>query len=108
VERSLTKGVTVRDLFYRRDLIAENQLNLIHENIDRHSIDFFRGTATLEDAHTVRTCSTSRRFRTSTSTPPTTGSATCSATARPSERPALRGGPVSSGVTLSWGARYAS
>lgn len=54
VERTLNKEVTVRDLFYRRDLVAENQLNLIHENIDRHNIDFFRGTATLEDAHTVR------------------------------------------------------
>ncbi len=53
VERSLTKDVTVRDLFYRRDLIAENQLKLIHENIDRHNIRFFQGTAALKDAQTV-------------------------------------------------------
>ena len=54
VDYSLSKEITVDDLFYRKRFVIRSHLDLVRENIKRHNIDLFRGVASIEDPSTVR------------------------------------------------------
>jgi NAD(P) transhydrogenase len=48
------RPITADDLFYREKLIAQSQLELVEENIERHRIALLHGRAEFADAHTLR------------------------------------------------------
>jgi NAD(P) transhydrogenase len=54
VDYTFDREVTADDLMRReRDVVRSHQ-QLVSENIRRHGIELYRGTAAIEDAHTVR------------------------------------------------------
>ncbi|MEX1255505.1 MAG: Si-specific NAD(P)(+) transhydrogenase [Dehalococcoidia bacterium] len=53
VDYRFDEEVTVDDLIRRERGIVHGHQMLVEENIRRHSIEFYHGTATIEDAHTV-------------------------------------------------------
>ncbi len=54
VDYSFNREVTVGDLTYREQEVVRSHQALAGQNIARHSIELFQGTATIEDANTVR------------------------------------------------------
>lgn len=50
---SLKEKVTVRDFLTRERLVKENERSRIMENLRRHRVAIYMGTASLVDAHTV-------------------------------------------------------
>ncbi len=54
VDYTFDRDVTVSDIIYRQREVVRSHQTLTGENIARHSIELFRGTARLIDPHTVR------------------------------------------------------
>jgi NAD(P) transhydrogenase len=54
LDYTFDREVTVGDLIYREREVVRSHQALAGENIARHSIELFQGTATIEDPHTVR------------------------------------------------------
>jgi NAD(P) transhydrogenase len=48
------RALTVDDLFYRERAVSQSYLDQVDRNMARHRIETVRGSASLEDAHTVR------------------------------------------------------
>jgi NAD(P) transhydrogenase len=53
VEVRLKHAVTVRDFLARERLVKENERARIQQNLKRHHVTLYRGTASFVDAHTV-------------------------------------------------------
>lgn len=53
MEISLKDRVTARDFLYRERLVVQSEHQRIAENIKRHEIDLYDGSASFVDAHTV-------------------------------------------------------
>ena len=54
IDYSFDREVSVEDLFFRQKAVERTHLALVDENLQRHHIEFVRGRASFEDAHTVR------------------------------------------------------
>jgi len=54
IDYSLRAGLTVRDLMHREQVVVAEQREWIKRNLARLDIQLYRGTACLEDAHTLR------------------------------------------------------
>ncbi|HVS32772.1 MAG TPA: Si-specific NAD(P)(+) transhydrogenase [Thermoanaerobaculia bacterium] len=53
VDDMMGKDVTVADLMYRKQIVVENEWKQIDENLERHNVDRYRGTARLVSADRV-------------------------------------------------------
>lgn len=53
IERGLTRKASVEDFMFRKNLITVSESLSIAENLRRHGIDVYHGTASFEDTHTV-------------------------------------------------------
>jgi len=53
VDYSLKEGLTVQNFMHRKDVLVELEREKIRQNLAAHKTDLIRGTASLEDAHTV-------------------------------------------------------
>jgi NAD(P) transhydrogenase len=53
IDYSLRAGLTVQDWMHRKDVVVELERKKVKENLILHRIDFIRGTACFEDAHTL-------------------------------------------------------
>ncbi len=53
VNMSMDEKVTVRDFLFRERLVKENERSRIMENLRRHKVDLFMGSASFVDPHTV-------------------------------------------------------
>ncbi|MEK7727786.1 MAG: Si-specific NAD(P)(+) transhydrogenase [candidate division KSB1 bacterium] len=54
IDYSLRENLTVGDFMHRKQIVIENQWQLIQRNLERHNIELVHGEAALKDAHTVR------------------------------------------------------
>ncbi len=54
IDYSLRENLTVNDFMHRKQIVIENQWQLIQKNLERHNIALVHGEASLQDAHTVR------------------------------------------------------
>jgi len=53
IDYSLKEGLTVAEFMHRKDIVIENERDLIEANLARHGVEVIHGTAALRDAHTV-------------------------------------------------------
>lgn len=53
IDYSLREGLTVRDFMHRKDVVVKAEREKVSENLLLHHVEFIRGTARFEDAHTV-------------------------------------------------------
>ncbi len=53
IDYSLKESLTVGDFMYRKQIVVENEWQLIQRNLARHNIELVHGLATLRDEHTV-------------------------------------------------------
>jgi NAD(P) transhydrogenase len=53
IDYSFSRAIAIDDLFYRKRLVEASHLDTVHENLARHGITLIRGSASLNDAHTV-------------------------------------------------------
>ncbi|MCC7493160.1 MAG: Si-specific NAD(P)(+) transhydrogenase [Fimbriimonadaceae bacterium] len=53
IDYSLKDGLTVADFMHRKQVVIENEWQLIARNLERHDIHLFGGQASLLDAHHV-------------------------------------------------------
>ncbi len=54
IERGLEHEASVADFMYRKNFVTEAAAQEIRENLKRHGITVFHGTASFEDANTIR------------------------------------------------------
>ncbi len=54
VDYHFDREMTVEDLIHREREVVRSHQQLVSENLRRHAIELFQGTATIEDGHTVR------------------------------------------------------
>jgi NAD(P) transhydrogenase len=54
VDRDLKHAASLEDFMYRKNVVSDSFGQEIYENLMRHQVKIFQGTATFEDAHTVR------------------------------------------------------
>ena len=54
IDYSLREGLTVRDFMHREEAVVGRQRDLVRENLERHGVDLYRGTARLVNDRTVR------------------------------------------------------
>ena len=54
VDISLQREATVQDFMYHAQSVTDKERNRINNNIDRHKIDMYQGTASLFDKNTVK------------------------------------------------------
>ncbi len=54
IDYSLKDELTVSDLMYREQEVVKNAQQVIRRNIDMHGIEIVKGSASLQDTHTVR------------------------------------------------------
>lgn len=54
IERGLEHEASVEDFMYRKNYVSASAAQEIYENLIRHGITIFHGTASFEDAHTIR------------------------------------------------------
>jgi NAD(P) transhydrogenase len=54
IDYSLKDGLTIKDFMYRKQIVIEKEWQIINRNLERHTIELFRGTASLKDANTVQ------------------------------------------------------
>jgi NAD(P) transhydrogenase len=54
IDYSLKEGLTIRDFMFRERIVVKNEQEIVGQNLRRHDVEIFWGTAALEDAHTVR------------------------------------------------------
>ncbi|HEV8132809.1 MAG TPA: Si-specific NAD(P)(+) transhydrogenase [Acidobacteriota bacterium] len=53
VNISMKEKVTVRDFLFRERVVKENERERVVENLKRHNVELYMGTASFVDAHTV-------------------------------------------------------
>jgi len=53
IDYSLRGGLTISDFMYRKDLVVLQERAKIRKNIANHRIDFYQGTAKIEDTNSV-------------------------------------------------------
>lgn len=53
IDYSLKEGLTVAEFMHRKDIVIENERDLIEANLAHHGVEVIRGAAALYDAHTV-------------------------------------------------------
>lgn len=53
VERGLEHEASVEDFMYRKNYVTASAAQEIHENLMRHGVTIFHGTASFEDPHTI-------------------------------------------------------
>ena len=54
IDYSLKEGLTVRDFMYRKEIVIQNERQLIGANLERHHIQLYWGQASLTSPNTVR------------------------------------------------------
>jgi len=54
IERDLSREATVEDFLFRKNFVCKAAGQEVHDNLVRHGVDIYRGTASFEDSHTVR------------------------------------------------------
>lgn len=54
IERGLEHEASVKDFMYRKDLVSASAAQEIYENLMRHGVTIFHGTASFEDTHTIK------------------------------------------------------
>jgi NAD(P) transhydrogenase len=54
IDYSLKEGLTVSDFMFRERIVVKSEREIIGQNLSRHDVEIYWGTAALEDAHTVR------------------------------------------------------
>ena len=54
VERGLEHEASVEDFMYRKNFVSASAAQEIYENLMRHGVTIFHGTASFEDAHTIK------------------------------------------------------
>jgi len=54
VERDLQHEASVEDFMYRKNFVSASAAQEIYENLMRHGVTIFHGTASFEDPHTIR------------------------------------------------------
>src|SRR5262245_50615266 len=54
IDYSLKEDLTIRDFMFRERIVVKNEQEIVGQNLRRHNVEIFWGTAALEDAHTVR------------------------------------------------------
>lgn len=54
IERDLKRKATIDDFMYRKDQVIAVAEKEIFQNLLRHGVDIYRGTASFEDSHTVK------------------------------------------------------
>src|SRR5262245_32333428 len=54
IDYAIKRDITVPDFMYRKEEVVRSLWKMIQDNIDRHKIALVPGSATFEDAHTVR------------------------------------------------------
>ena len=54
VERDLEHEASVEDFMYRKNFVSASAAQEIYENLMRHGVTIFHGTASFEDPHTIK------------------------------------------------------
>jgi len=54
VDRTLSKGFTVDDFFFRKNLVTSSEVATINRNLEANLVDLYHGRAGFEDDHTIR------------------------------------------------------
>ncbi len=54
IERGLEHEASVEDFMYRKNFVSASAAQEIYENLMRHGVQIFHGTASFEDAHTIK------------------------------------------------------
>ncbi|MBS0615345.1 MAG: Si-specific NAD(P)(+) transhydrogenase [Verrucomicrobia bacterium] len=54
IERGLSREATVSDFLYLKNFVCASAGAEVFENLKRHGIDIYHGTASFEDPHTIR------------------------------------------------------
>lgn len=54
IDYSLQKGLTVRDFMHRKDEVVSLERAKVQQNLVAHHVDLIQGTASFEDAHTIK------------------------------------------------------
>jgi NAD(P) transhydrogenase len=54
IERELHHEASVEDFMFRKDFVTASAAQEIYENLIRHGVTIFHGTASFEDSHTIR------------------------------------------------------
>jgi NAD(P) transhydrogenase len=54
IDRDLKHDASIEDFMFRKNYVMESFNKEIYENIKRHGVDIYHGTASFEDAHTIR------------------------------------------------------
>jgi NAD(P) transhydrogenase len=54
IERGLEHEASVEDFMYRKDLVSASAAQEIYENLMRHGVTIFHGSASFEDPHTIK------------------------------------------------------
>lgn len=54
VERGLEHEASVEDFMYRKNFVSASAAQEIYENLMRHGVTIFHGTASFEDSHTIK------------------------------------------------------
>lgn len=54
VERDLSHEATVEDFLFRKNFVCESVGNEVRDNLLRHKVDIYHGSAAFEDTHTLR------------------------------------------------------
>ena len=54
VNREFTRATSVEDFMYRKDFVTNTESQEMHENIKKHGVDLYFGTAKFEDQNTIR------------------------------------------------------
>lgn len=54
IDYSLKEGLTIADFMYRKQVVVENEWEIIRHNLERHHIELIWGEASLKDDHTVQ------------------------------------------------------
>lgn len=53
IDYSLKEGLTVSDFMYRKQIVVENEWDILTRNLERHNVEVVWGEASLADPHTV-------------------------------------------------------
>src|SRR5579863_1916525 len=54
IERGLEHEASVEDFMYRKNFVSASAAQEIYENLTRHGVTIFHGTASFEDPHTLK------------------------------------------------------
>ncbi len=59
IDYSLKEGISVKDFMYRKQIVVEEEWDIINNNLFKYKIEVIQGVASLKDAHTVHVVKTS-------------------------------------------------